>query len=180
VTLGNYNWTSGIDYLLTSFTQLKYKQVQFRSKIIGNGELRYAFEFSLMDLNLNDCVELCYDVTPNQLLEIIGEADIIALSGHTEESGKLAIVALLAGRPIVATNTSCVHQSVSHLKNGFIVPVRDVESLTEYIEILLLDPLLRNEMEYESIRLASLKKLSVSDKSHIDDIYNLIFRPTGK
>ena len=73
-------------------------------------------------------------------------ADVIMLPYiKTYQSGVL-LLACMAGRPVVATDTGGLAEVVEAGKSGLIVPPRDVESLAEATVTLVADPQKTDEM----------------------------------
>jgi N,N'-diacetylbacillosaminyl-diphospho-undecaprenol alpha-1,3-N-acetylgalactosaminyltransferase len=50
------------------------------------------------------------------------------------------------GKPIVTTDTFGCRDVVEDGRNGFLVPIRDVKSLSQKIEVLINDSILRKTM----------------------------------
>lgn len=73
-------------------------------------------------------------------------ADLLILPSYREGFGTVVIEAAAMGVPTIGTNIYGLSDAIVHEKTGFLVPVRNVESLTSAINRLLSDAALRAEM----------------------------------
>jgi glycosyltransferase involved in cell wall biosynthesis len=146
IMVGRLTWIKGVDYLLAAFARLKAENVLFKAKIIGDGELYSFMRFSIEDLGLQDCVELCGRVSPSQVLNELQQADVFVLSSHEEGISNAALEAMSVGLPIVTTNAGGMAEAVTDGVEGFVVPVRDIPALADRMKRLLQDSALRLRM----------------------------------
>ena len=70
----------------------------------------------------------------------------LAPSVWAEPFGIVALEAMVAGKPLVASNTGGLADTVIHGETGLLVPPGDVDALAEGIRLLLLDPQLRAQL----------------------------------
>lgn len=61
----------------------------------------------------------------------ICQSDMVVLPSYREAIGKSLLEAMSMGKPIIATDTAGCKETVEDGKNGFLVPVRDTEALSE-------------------------------------------------
>ncbi len=135
--VGILSQRKGIKYLLEAVKKLNHPQLrlQMTGTAIGSGEgLKPFREF--------------FDHTPNvahhNIHKVYQDADFFVMP-TLHESGVLAIhEALASGLPVITTpNAGSI---VRDGKEGFLVPIRNVEALAEKIELLTNNQELRNEM----------------------------------
>lgn len=81
-------------------------------------------------------------------------ADIYVLPSYREGVPRTLLEAASMGKPIVTTDTVGCKEVVEEGRNGFLVPVRNVEALVERIRLLIEDAGLRETMGQESRRKA--------------------------
>lgn len=146
VTVGRLTWKKGLDYLLAALARLKQAGVPFRAQIIGEGELRAVLRFSIEDMGLLPEVELVGKLPAKQVLERLRDADIFVLSSHEEGISNAVLEAMATGLPVVTTTAGGMAEAVRDGLDGFVVPVRDINGLTDRINRLLVDPHLRQQM----------------------------------
>lgn len=77
---------------------------------------------------------------------LFAEAHVVCLPSYREGLPKALIEASAAGKPIVTTDVPGCREVVRHEDNGFLVPVRDAESLAKALSQLILNPALRKTM----------------------------------
>lgn len=60
---------------------------------------------------------------------IIAESTVFVLPSYSEGTSRAVLEAMSMGRPIITTDAAGCRQTVNHGENGFLVPVRDSQSL---------------------------------------------------
>jgi glycosyltransferase involved in cell wall biosynthesis/ribosomal protein S18 acetylase RimI-like enzyme len=88
---------------------------------------------------------------------LYGAFDLFVLPSHREGFPRAAMEAAGSGLPLVLTDIRGCRQVVDHGVNGFLVPVRDPNSLAEAINSLVDDEALRRRMGNASLKKASLE-----------------------
>jgi glycosyltransferase involved in cell wall biosynthesis len=86
--------------------------------------------------------------------------DIFVYTSISESGPGAVWEAMSMGKAIVTTDVGSVSQYIENGKSGFVVPVKDVEALTEKVELLLGDSALRQKMGAEA-RLVAEKYLDL-------------------
>ena len=107
--------------------------------------------------------------------EILKKTDILCLPSYREGLPKALIEGAAYGLPIVTTNTIGCKDVVEDGINGFLVPVKNVEQLSNRIFELIQNQDLRNKMGMESFKIASNKFSSKIINSQTLNIYNEMF-----
>jgi len=78
--------------------------------------------------------------------EVLSQANVVCLPSYREGLPKVLLEAAACGRAIVTTNApGCAH-AVRNGENGFLVPVKDPQTLVTAISTLLQSPSLRRQM----------------------------------
>jgi teichuronic acid biosynthesis glycosyltransferase TuaC len=86
---------------------------------------------------LGDHVAFLGEVTQTALAELMCAADVFCLASSTEGWPNVVNEALACGTPVVATDVGAVRQMIVSDRLGAIVPVNDVEALTEALRMAL-------------------------------------------
>lgn len=76
----------------------------------------------------------------DQLLKLLHRADVAVLPSHYEPFGIVALEAIAAGTPLVATNVGGLGEAVIDGKTGLSCPPRDVPALAATVRTVLDDP----------------------------------------
>jgi glycosyltransferase involved in cell wall biosynthesis len=113
----------------------------------GEGEYRLKLESEIYSLGLQNNVKLLgYRTDIPRILSIL---DVKIFTSLWEGLPQALVQAALMGIPIVAFDVDCVSEIVHDSKNGYLVPVRDVDGLLEKVKLILSAPEHRQEMGAE-------------------------------
>lgn len=115
-----------------------------RFVILGEGELRPALEEQIKHLHLTRHVFLA-GFRPD-VLELLKDFDVFALSSIQEGLCTSLIDAMAASKPAVATAVGGVPEVIADGETGFLVPAKDDKALAAKIVTLLKDEGLRRRM----------------------------------
>ena len=139
--------------LIRAFSQLK-NYPKIRLVILGEGENRKELEQLIKALGLEDSVSLPGFV--NNPYAYMSKADVFVLSSKFEGFGNVLVEAMACGVPVVSTNCeSGPFEILSGGKYGKLVPVGNIEKLSQAIEDILENPtekeILQNRAKFFSI-----------------------------
>jgi glycosyltransferase involved in cell wall biosynthesis len=73
-------------------------------------------------------------------------ADVFVLASLSEGISNAVLEAMACGLPIVTTDCGGMREAITDGVEGFVVPVRDSESMANALEKLIADKVLRAEM----------------------------------
>lgn len=116
--------------------------------IIGYGYQEEKIRGWIKELNLEPFIEI--HINPNNIDELLIEADIYFTPSLFEGTSNSIMEAMNASLPIVATNVGDNKQLVKNGVNGYIVKTKAVKEITEKIEEMILNRSLRNSMGIRS------------------------------
>lgn len=153
-TVSGINPTKGLEYFITMASML----------LEGNEDLVFyvaGAEFSSQRKYYESLKRLIASTIPSsRKLVFLGmvddvpgfiqAADICVLTSIAEASPTAVWEAMSMGKPVVSTDVGSVSRYIENGMSGFIVPVRDPESLAEKVRILLDNPELRVEMGHKA------------------------------
>jgi glycosyltransferase involved in cell wall biosynthesis len=96
-----------------------------------------------------------FGMTDN-IRQYLSKADIIVLPSYYKEGIPLSLLEGAAmGMPIITTDSTGCREVVENGKNGFLVPVKNVETLAAAMEKFIKKPVLTSRMGRESRKIAS-------------------------
>lgn len=99
----------------------------------------------------------------SDILDLLRKSHIVAFPSYYREGvPKSLIEATAIGRPIVTTNSIGCKDTVEDGCNGFLIPIKDSQSLASKLKLLIDDPLLRQQMGLNSRRIAE-RDFSLTD-----------------
>ena len=112
--------------------------------LAGDGELRPAVEQLAGELGLGERVRLLGYI--EDLGDWYGAFDAFLLTSANEGAPVVAIEALAAGTPVVATDAGGTRTVVDNGESGYLARIGDVETLAERLQALRDDPDLRRRL----------------------------------
>lgn len=88
---------------------------------------------------------------------VIAQSSVYVLPSYGEGMPRSILEAMAMGRPIITTDVPGCRETVVDGRNGFLVPVKNVEKLSEAMEKFILNPDIISKMGRESRRMAEEK-----------------------
>jgi glycosyltransferase involved in cell wall biosynthesis len=142
-TAARLNPAKGLTYLLQSFSQLIKQHPNLVLIIAGTGELEQELKQQTQDLNIaNQVIFAGYvDDLPN-LLELF---DIFVLPSLQEACSLACAEAMTQKKAVIGSDVGGISEQIIDGQTGFIVPPKDVNRLTEKLQILIENPELRTQ-----------------------------------
>jgi colanic acid/amylovoran biosynthesis glycosyltransferase len=146
LTVGRLHWTKGYLYALAAMAALKAAGVNFRYRIVGEGEDRPALSLCIRDLLLGDRVELVGPRDREGVRAELEAADVFLLPSVIEGIGGVLLEAQATALPVVATRVGGLPEAVREGESGLLVPSRDPAALAAALKRLLERPAERAAM----------------------------------
>jgi glycosyltransferase involved in cell wall biosynthesis len=139
----------GFDVLINAFAALAQKYPQWNLIIWGEGPERVQLENLIEQSSLRDRAFLPGLTKPDQVWE--DETGIFALSSRFEGFPNVLGEAMAAGLPVVASDCpSGVRELVKDGESGLIVNVDDISAMTDALERLIQDSMLRERLGHNA------------------------------
>ncbi|MBV6627768.1 MAG: glycosyltransferase [Rivularia sp. (in: Bacteria)] len=135
----------GIPELLKAFTKLSGNK-QVTLVIVGDGSRSQNYHSYTQQHKLDNVVFAGFQ-TQSALPQYYGIADIFVFPTRSDPWGLVLNEAMAAGLPIVCSDAAgAATDLVVNGKNGYLVPMGDIEKLSQALQILLEDESLREKM----------------------------------
>ena len=141
-----------VDVLLRAVAQLT--DLSFFLHIAGDGPNRQKLEALAQDMNLGLRVVFEGQVDRCDIGEMFRRSDIVILPSLSEAFPLVALEAVTAGCPVIASRVGGVPEIIRHEHNGLLVTPGDVGELASAIRRLCGNPALRDRMSRHALRLA--------------------------
>ncbi|WEK48724.1 MAG: glycosyltransferase [Candidatus Kaistia colombiensis] len=135
VAVGRLSREKGFDDLITAFAHVATHHATLT--IAGEGPERPALEARIRELDLGWKVHLVGYTDPAPLY---GKARLCVIPSRTEAFGMVAVEALGAGLPVVATACAGPREILLGDQFGKIVPIGDTRAMAHAIDAALADP----------------------------------------
>ncbi|MFK7736939.1 MAG: glycosyltransferase family 4 protein [Pirellulaceae bacterium] len=149
----------GVEYLLRAIPEvLAQRDVQF--VITGSGEQKERLEKLHDELGLGDSTEFLGFVSNEQLSEEYAKCDvwvnpaIVDAWGDAEGLGVGSIEAYAYRKPVIATRTGGIPDTIRHGETGYLVEEKDPHALAEAILDLINDPFKARKFGWAGLRFA--------------------------
>ena len=131
----------GIDYLINAFSILlrKYPQYNIKLKILGEGTQKRALEKLAEDLSISKRVEFLESRDLIGVSDFYNEIHIGVFPSLSESFGVTILEAQACGVPVVVSDIKAFYESTIPGETSLICKVKDVDSIVEALENILLN-----------------------------------------
>jgi glycosyltransferase involved in cell wall biosynthesis len=145
VLVGRLSPRKGTDVALDALAEVRRRGIDARLRVCGSVFAGYEwFEQEAAAADLAGSVEfLGYVAEPTDEVE---QADVVLVPSRVEPFGNVAVEALLAERPLVASRVQGLAEIVRDGETGLLVTAGDLEALADAIQRLAADPALAAEL----------------------------------
>lgn len=137
----------GVDILIKAWVGVNKKFPHAKLFVVGEGATRDYFQFTRL-LGIENSVR--FEGKQSDISKYYAVASLFVLPSRREGMSNALMEAMLWGLPCIATNISGNNDLIEHNKNGLLVPVADISSLTNAICHLLSEPGRAHEMGLEA------------------------------
>jgi glycosyltransferase involved in cell wall biosynthesis len=136
-TVGRLTPIKGLPYLLDAGPEILRRCPGARFLVVGDGEMRPSLEAQARRLGLGDRV--VFAGFREDIPAVIAGMDLFVLPSLNEGMGRVLVMAMALGKPIVASRVGGVPELLGDGKAGLLVPPRDPAALAQAILALLHD-----------------------------------------
>lgn len=147
----------GVFDLLDALSASRSRLTNFTMLMCGDGEHRERFLKRVEELGLASMVRWVGEVSPDEMSQWYGAADLFILPSHTEGMSNALMEAMACGLPAVVTAVGNTPNLLGSHPSVKIVPPRNLTALAEAVVTLASDATLRARMGREARALASEK-----------------------
>jgi glycosyltransferase involved in cell wall biosynthesis len=129
--VGSWNQRKGLSYLVSAVAKLREKY-SVVLHICGRG----ITDRSLVTDILSEGVEFHSNVSHDELTALYRNSNVFVFPSLCEGFGHVILEAMSSGLPVITTRNTAGADTIEHGKEGFLVPIRDVNALEEWLEVL--------------------------------------------
>lgn len=157
ITVGRLDAVKGHRYCIEALKIIKEKGLHVRLSIVGEGAERTNLESLIDQYELHDQVILMGRKSQEEIRQLLWEHDLymftaVALpDGRRETQGLATLEAQACGLPVIVFDSGGVKYTLEDQVTGFVCVEYDVQSLVQKIELLYLNPALRNKMGSDAV-----------------------------
>lgn len=158
ISIGRPHWKKSYQDAIRACAILKKKNIDFEYTIVG-GSGNEELLFLVDHLDLKEEIKITGRISQKEVYSLMTESSILVVSSVEEGLPNVLVEAMALGIPVLSTNCGGVEELIIHEKEGWVVPMRDPETMAEELEKFYNLPPDR----INSIRLAGKKKI---EKQH--------------
>ncbi|MGH2389659.1 MAG: glycosyltransferase, partial [Chloroflexota bacterium] len=130
------------------------------------------------ELGIESQVRFLGAVPRKDVIALYAASDLCVVPSRHESFGLVALEAMAAGLPVVATRTGGLQVTVEDGVNGYLVDIDDTEALAERLLLLWASPALRRELGARGARIAGRYAWPLIAKRMIDLYGTLVAEPS--
>ena len=174
----------GQDTFVRAMGELARRGIDFEAWIVGGSSFGDgdAYERELADQidaqGLNGRVRLLG--FRRDVPELMSRCDVVCHCSDFEPFGLVIVEAMMAGKPVVASDVSGPRESIEPGRNGFLVPPRDPVSFADCLQRLAGDPELRERIGHCAKQHAQAHFDIERNLALLDDECRKLIRPKGR
>jgi glycosyltransferase involved in cell wall biosynthesis len=124
--VGRVELAKGMGYLLQAWKRLALPNAQ----LVLIGEYRAEVN-SLFQKYATPNVRVTNSLAPQEVAAWYRDSNVFVFPSVNEGFGMVLLEAMASGLPVIASEGTGAHDCVTHGKDGFLVPARDVDALAE-------------------------------------------------
>lgn len=162
----------GYEQLLEALPAIAESAPNVRFVWVGDGAQRGEYVERLEKMGLSDRVHLTGLVSPEQIPALINGFDILAHASRWEGLPRVIVQAALTEVPAVSFDNDGAPEAIEHGVTGFLVPLGDIDQLSQSVITLANDPQTRMVMGQK----ARAKCIELFDAkvmvAQIDELYH--------
>jgi N-acetyl-alpha-D-glucosaminyl L-malate synthase BshA len=151
VHISNFRPVKRISDVVEIFARVRRRRPA-RLLMVGDGPERSSAERLAEELGVHE--DVYFLGMQSEIEEVLNIADLLLLPSQTESFGLVALEAMAAGVPVIASNVGGLPEVVEDGRTGFLLPVGDVEGMAEVALSILDNPDLHREMGQAASRRA--------------------------
>jgi len=129
----------GHHFVIDAAKRLIPDHPEIKFLFVGDGVLREEYQKQIEVAGLTDHFIFTGLVPPSEIPDLIHAMDIVVHTSEWEGLARVLVQGLLAGKPVVSFDIDGAKEVVIPGETGFLVPLADLETLTESLETLVED-----------------------------------------
>lgn len=166
--------SKGVNEYLKAAEQVKEKYPDVKFSLLGKYEssMQDAIERDYVERLIQKGIVTRYEET-SDVIPFYKNCSVYVLPSYREGTPRTVLEAMAMGRPIITTDTNGCRDTVIDGVNGFLVPVKDVQTLIAKIQEFILHPELISQFGKASYQLCCDKYDVVKVNKSMMEIMNL-------
>jgi N-acetyl-alpha-D-glucosaminyl L-malate synthase BshA len=146
--ISNFRKVKRVHDVLEVFRRLLDKGINAKLLLVGDGPERNILERNCREWGL--CDKIVFLGSLKSTIEVLAISDLFFLPSETESFGLVALEALAAKVPVIASNTGGIPEVVKHGVSGYLSDVGDVDDMASNAYIILSSPDVLNKFKNQA------------------------------
>ena len=159
VSVARLDDQKNLKMMISAFARFHGYHTNYTLTIYGEGPCRSELEELIKNRNLEDCVFL--PGAKQNVWDLILNAECFILSSWYEGMPNALFEAMCLGLPCVSTRVSGAKDLIENGKNGLLVDLNDIQSMTKSLNIIAEDKQTRTELGKNAVKVFDLLQLAV-------------------
>ena len=170
VTVARLTFTKGHRFFLRAMQQLVSEGFDIRYQIAGAGSYRHEIEAEIASLGLEDRVDLLGQLGEDDVLDLLRNADLFALTsvGKGEAAPVSVMEAMACGLPVICSRIGGTGAMIETGVDGFLVGQENVDEIAAALRRLASDPEAATRLS------AAARKTAIAKFSHVTSAQRLL------
>lgn len=177
--IGRIDEEKHIHILIQALELLRWSGKEFHAVIVGGGNARGKLDELIDTLKLNDHVTFTGLVSDDDLVQLHRIGDVYVMPSPTELQCLAMLEAMASGKPVVAVDAGALGELCLTGKNGYLVPVDDVDAMAKALVDLIDNPKKRETYAKHSIKIAKRHDVRVVIPK-FEKLYEQVIEETQK
>jgi glycosyltransferase involved in cell wall biosynthesis len=142
--IGRLRPVKGVKYGIEAFSKALSQNPGLHMALAGEGAQREELQALVGTLGISDNVSFLG--VRNDLPKLLAAADSVLMPSLTEGFPRVAVEAMAASKPVIATEVGGVPEAITHGESGILVQPRDIDSMSVALLSLVDDDELRGRL----------------------------------
>ncbi len=176
LSVGRLDWRKGYEYACGALAELQRRGIEWRWRIVGDGDFLEALAFAAHQEGVEERVEWLGGRTPEEVRSEMEQADVFLHPAVSEGFCNAVIEAQSMGLPVVAADAGGLPENIADGETGILVPRRDPRALAQALIRLANDPALGVRLGAAGRKRAQRQFSIRRNLDAFEDFYRDVFR----
>ena len=176
--IGRLRHVKGVDQGLIGFEKILNKHASAHLAIAGEGEQLVSLQSLVKELGISKNVTFLG--ARNDLPALLSASDSVLIPSRNEGFPRVAIEAMAAGKPVVATTAGGIPEAIIDGETGILVPPNDVNAMAIALSSLIENKTLRNHLGQVGEQRARQNYSIEKYVTRLDNLYQTLLKTHEK
>lgn len=174
--IGHLEPFKGVFELINAFNEVSKLHSKTKLMLVGEGQQKQEVHKEISRFHLDDSVIFTGKVSPETIEKYYQMADIFTLPSYTEGLPLVVIEAMACGLPVVVSTVGGIPELIEDNVNGYLIPPKNYEKLSEKLSSLVADRKLRKKFGEKALKTVD-DEFNINKKvEKLKDIYADLIR----